>query len=521
MRKIHGIMIAVALLGLATFLLPISAVRVGASVSVPPSACFTYFPQDPFVNEVITFDASCSLAMNRGGWPLQYRWDFDGDGVWDTDYLATAPMTHAYDQAGAYNVTLEAKDNLGITGFAHASVEVRTGNPPLRANAGCVNGRYIGREGSAITFDASGSQDPNGVIVLYEWDFDGDGIYEASSNSPLIQHTWGDAFEGNVTLKVTDNNGQTATDTAHVSVWEVAPRVDAGPDQTVEVFDVVHFEGSFVDPGWFETYTFSWDFGDGTSAEGTLTPTHTYSEVGEYGVTLTVTENNGEWGSRWMTVQVLQKKYAIWANSADGKAIQWSGGNAQITGNVHSNGGIKISGSNNAIDGTVYYVSSLVISGSRDHCTSSQTVPLRPMPVQYDLSAYQSGGTATQAAGKYQCINGNFSVSKSNTVLDGLYYVKGNVNLSGSNIKGAFTIVAEGTISISGSGMNCTAYSGDLLFFSNGASLSISGSNSTLGGIIYVPLGQINISGSNSAISGSLFADRFALSGSKTKITVR
>jgi len=131
-----------------------------------------------------------------------------------------------------------------------------------------------------------------------------------------------------------------------------------------------------------------------------------------------------------------------------------------------------------------------------------------------------------QAAGKYQCINGNFNVSKSGTVLDGLYYVKGNVSLSGSNIKGTFTIVAEGTISISGSGLNCTAYSGDLLFFSNGTSLTISGSNGTLGGlilggIIYVPKGQISISGSGNTINGSLFGDKLALSGSNTKIAVR
>ena len=114
---------------------------------------------------------------------------------------------------------------------------------------------------------------------------------------------------------------------------------------------------------------------------------------------------------------------------------------------------------------------------------------------------------AAQNAGRYHYIyiSGSLNVSKSGCVLDGFYYVKGNVGLSASNIKGTFTIVAEGTIQISSSSMNCTAYSGGLLFFSNGTGLGISGSNSSLGGIIYVPTGQITLSGSGNTIKGSAF----------------
>jgi len=147
-----------------------------------------------------------------------------------------------------------------------------------------------------------------------------------------------------------------------------------------------------------------------------------------------------------------------------------------------------------------------------------------PMPVGYSLADYQPGGreaVKAQNAGKYHYVNGDFTVSTSGTVLDGLYYVKGNVGLSGSNITGTFTVVAEGTISISGSGFNCNTYSSGLLLFANGSSLAISGSNCTLGGIIYVPTGQIAISGSGSKISGSLFGNTVALSGSNMVITAQ
>jgi hypothetical protein len=386
-----------------------------------------------------------------------------------------------------------------------------------------AGGDAIINEGATFAGSVSFT-DPDGSSWTATVDYGDGSVMETltlTGNSFDLSHVYADDGTYTVTVTVTDDDGGMGSDTLTVTVLNVAPTVEAGADQSVQVFDQVSFTGEFSDPGLLDTHTLTWDFGDGTTAAGTLTLGHTYNLVGKYTVTLTVMDDDAAVGIDTLEVEVIQK-YAIWANSTNAKAIQWSGSGTQINGHVHSNGGISMSGSNNAISGTVYYISKFAITGSSDHCTASQQLSSpRPMPVHYDLSAYQPGGTAAQAAGKYQYINGNFNVSKSGTVLDGLYYVKGNVSLSASNIRGTFTIVAQGTISISGSGMNGTAYSGDLLFFSNGASLNISGSNSTLGGIVYVPNGQISISGSNNTINGSLFGDRFALSGSNTKITVR
>ena len=90
-----------------------------------------------------------------------------------------------------------------------------TPNQPPVANA---NGPYSGTAGTAITFDASISHDPDGDIVLYEWDWDNDGIYDNSTTSPTITHTWNTEFSGSITLMVTDNDGLTAIDSASVSI---------------------------------------------------------------------------------------------------------------------------------------------------------------------------------------------------------------------------------------------------------------------------------------------------------------
>jgi len=88
-------------------------------------------------------------------------------------------------------------------------------NQPPVADAG---GPYSGYVGAPITFDASASNDPDGTIVLYEWDWDGNGIYDDSTTDPTIAHTWYDSYTGTVGLRVTDDGGLTATATTTVEV---------------------------------------------------------------------------------------------------------------------------------------------------------------------------------------------------------------------------------------------------------------------------------------------------------------
>ena len=175
------------------------------------------------------------------------------------------------------------------------------GNSPPVANA---NGPYEDDEGSAITFDASGSCDPDDDPLKYRWDFGNDGSWDTGwSNSSTASYTWGDDHTG--TAKVEVNDGKfTDTATASITVNNVAPSVNAGNDQTVNEGDTVSFSGSFTDTGWLDTHTIEWDFGDGGTASGTLTPTHAYGDDGVYTVTLTVTDDDVGVGTDTLTVTV-------------------------------------------------------------------------------------------------------------------------------------------------------------------------------------------------------------------------
>jgi PKD repeat protein len=72
--------------------------------------------------------------------------------------------------------------------------------------------------------DASLSYDPDGIIVAYEWDF-GDGTF---SNEVMVSHVYVEPGDYSVSLKVIDNDGAVAYDTATVVVREQEQQPEPG-----------------------------------------------------------------------------------------------------------------------------------------------------------------------------------------------------------------------------------------------------------------------------------------------------
>jgi hypothetical protein len=220
--------------------------------------------------------------------------------------------------------------------------------------------------------------------------------------------------------------------------------------------------------------------------------------------------------------------YALWADNLGGGSpgLDWSGSGTHVDGKVHANRDIRLSGSDNVITGVVEYVTAFADEGDANQYPPPVQVSPAIIPVSYDIAAYQPGGAAAIAAeqdGRYHYIDGTFEVSDGGVQLDGLYYVTGEVVLSGSDLHGTVTIVAEREIEISGSDQNFTPYSDGLLLFSTRSASSrpaikISGSNSMLPGIIYAPNAQLEVSGSTNAFAGGLFGRTIRLNGSSLTI---
>jgi PKD repeat protein len=146
----------------------------------------------------------------------------------------------------------------------------------------------------SVDFDAS---DSTGTINEYAWDF-GDGGVESGLTA---NHTFASDGTYSVTLTVTDDQG-TAQITQDVTVAPVTgtnqpPAVvfSVAPGNGYSPLDVTLDAGESSDPDG-DSLTFSWDFGDGTTAEDagpTLTHTYVVSATGStvyYTATVTVAD---------------------------------------------------------------------------------------------------------------------------------------------------------------------------------------------------------------------------------------
>jgi PKD repeat protein len=189
--------------------------------------------------------------------------------------------------AGVYTLTGTADStSSSAADSAPATLTIVITNHAPVADAGV--GQIVD-EGTAVSFNGTAS-DPDNDSFSILWNF-GDGGAATGSLTP--SHAFGDNGVYNVTLTVTDTGSLASTDNVLITVNNVAPNVNAGSDFTGHLNAAIQFNGSFTDPGTLDTHTIVWDFGDGTTASGSLIPNHSYTASGEYTVTLTVTDDDG------------------------------------------------------------------------------------------------------------------------------------------------------------------------------------------------------------------------------------
>lgn len=168
-----------------------------------------------------------------------------------------------------------------------------------------AGGPYTGQEGSPVSFDGTGSSDPDGDDLTYSWDF-GDGN---TGTGPTPSHTYADNGSYTVTLSVEDEEGATDENTTTATIDNVAPSVGSIadlPSDPVGVGTAVSLRAAFTDAGVLDTHSAVIDWGDGSTSAGSLSQgsgsgsvsgTHAYTAAGVYAVTVTVTDNDGDSGS--------------------------------------------------------------------------------------------------------------------------------------------------------------------------------------------------------------------------------
>jgi len=90
-----------------------------------------------------------------------------------------------------------------------------------------------GTPGVPLQFSGAGI-DEDGTIAKYEWDFDGDGVFEwSSTENGMNTYIYNNEGIYTATLRVTDNNGFTDTDTVEITISEKKIQIDDEDNVTV------------------------------------------------------------------------------------------------------------------------------------------------------------------------------------------------------------------------------------------------------------------------------------------------
>ena len=206
-------------------------------------------------NQALQLVGSNSVHQDPAKHLVKYEWDFDAsNGMW-WDTLGTPPAGEgavginafvSYADAGvdkSYTVTLRVTDDSTPTAERDtdtATVNVTSGNvPPVPV----TNGPWTSLPGNMITFDASGSYDPNACttvgnpaclgdsIASYEWDLDGDGNYNeangddgtpVTADRKIVQKSFANPISLPAKLRVTDTHGLQATSTDALNIVSIA-----------------------------------------------------------------------------------------------------------------------------------------------------------------------------------------------------------------------------------------------------------------------------------------------------------
>lgn len=239
------------------------------NVGMPPKADFrpvaTPYAQYAVPKTVQFVDQSTNM-------PTSWSWDF-GDGATSTEQMPT----HVYMKEGTYTVTLTVKNNFGSDTVIKKDLITVGGG----AAVDFVADKTTVGVGRVVSFTDLSTSNPTNWV----WDF-GDGT---TGTGPNPDHVYRATGVYDVTLTASNPSlTNTRTKNQYITVLSI-PRADFVADRTKGGAPMAV---AFTDKSTNAPTAWKWDFGDGASSTE-QNPTHTYTSLGVYSVTLTASNKDG------------------------------------------------------------------------------------------------------------------------------------------------------------------------------------------------------------------------------------
>jgi PKD repeat protein len=267
---------------------------------------------DETINEGATFSRSGSFT-DPGADTWMATVDYgDGAGAIPLDLAPDKSfiLEHPYGDNGVYAVTVTITDDDGGVGISEIQITVQNVIPTV-----IMGGDETINEGD--TFSRSGSfTDPGADTWTATVDYgDGTGAIPldlAPDKSFTLEHPYGDNGVYPVTVTITDDDGGVGIGTITVTVLNVAPTVGdiTAPIDPMSVDWLIETSAPFSDPGFLDTHTAIWDWGNGQTTEGivdnyTVSGSYAYDTPGVYTITCTVTDDDGGVGTSTYSYVVI------------------------------------------------------------------------------------------------------------------------------------------------------------------------------------------------------------------------
>lgn len=269
----------------------------------------------------ISLDGSASTDPDET-YPLTYAWSLVARPEGSTAAISNAAEITTMlqtDLPGVYIAELTVTDALGLTS-ASDQVVISTGNGAPVADAG--ENLAITQVGTTVALSGSGSYDPDGDPLLYQWTFiqkpagsSSDLVNASSAQASFTPDMYGDYI---VSLMVSDAWAAGTPDEILVGFTNLAPHANAGNSQSGMTGSTIMFDGSSSSDPNGDAITYAWSITSRPLASvaqlidaATATPRITPDVAGDYVVTLIVSDGMLQSEASVVTVTVISTRDAI------------------------------------------------------------------------------------------------------------------------------------------------------------------------------------------------------------------
>ncbi len=254
------------------------------------------------VDEINMDFVEFSNADGSTVWPLYYI-DSDGSDGWSMNISINEP------EPGHYILLIFAQDLAGNNATTLWEVNIDTQAPDVSFNFP-NDGDYLA---GTVTINTTASDTSSGIdyaVIIYDDGISTAEIYNSTPSADTFETVWDttsyDDGDATLTLISMDIAGLMSLTSITVTLDNTAPLADAGDDVNIDAGTELEFNGNGSSDN-LGILSYEWNFTyDGANQTLTgLTSTFTFDIVGDFEVTLTVTDMAGNAATDTMTVHVI------------------------------------------------------------------------------------------------------------------------------------------------------------------------------------------------------------------------